>query len=494
MRLAKDNYYAKQELRELFRKSPVWDEKLDALVINGTRTHDPDYNCIESLARQILTYPEHIESEHLWNIHKAIRFFSNPDPTDEEKTESIAAIQALAPKAYAPGKKPSRIFRALCVALGIDDENCERFSWKYAQLADEMSSRKIDFKLFVSLNPAHFITMSNPKEDERGDTLTSCHSFNSTNYQYNNGCSGYARDNYTFIVFTVVDPSNAETLNNRKNMRQIFCYKPGNGVLLQSRLYNDAGGTRREQAESKVYRDLVQREISALEEQPNLWRTFKYCGNNEITFESEHGFGGYEDWIYADYCAKVSIRADHENNYETFTIGTHGLCIQCGEVTSYGLYCEDCNGQVCDCCGERCDEDHLHYVVDRNGDEIWVCDNCLDEHFCKCEDCGEWVCTYDMHTAVSSGGYTIDVCDECINDRYVVCDDCDEYVHIDDVKTVYDKNGNERSVCPCCIDEYKECENCGRLFNSDLIIDGCCPDCAAQAADEKPEEAEEKIA
>ena len=41
-RLAKDNAYAKMELRELFSQSPVYDAKLDALVINGTRTHDPD--------------------------------------------------------------------------------------------------------------------------------------------------------------------------------------------------------------------------------------------------------------------------------------------------------------------------------------------------------------------------------------------------------------------------------------------------------------------
>ncbi len=145
----------------------------------------------------------------------------------------------------------------------------------YAQIADEMPSHKIDFKLFVSLNTAHFITMSNPKHYDRGSTLTSCHSFNSTEYTNNNGCSGYARDHYTFIVFTVVDPENDETLNNRKNMRQIFCYKSGNGVLLHSRLYNDAGGTYREQAESKIYRDLGQREISALERQPNLLQTLK---------------------------------------------------------------------------------------------------------------------------------------------------------------------------------------------------------------------------
>ena len=53
-RLAKDNYFAKMELRELFRKSPVWNEELDALIINGTRTHQPDYDRVESLANDIL--------------------------------------------------------------------------------------------------------------------------------------------------------------------------------------------------------------------------------------------------------------------------------------------------------------------------------------------------------------------------------------------------------------------------------------------------------
>ena len=54
-RLAKDNAYAKQELRALFRKSPVWNEELDALVINGTRTHNPNYARIDRLVRTMLT-------------------------------------------------------------------------------------------------------------------------------------------------------------------------------------------------------------------------------------------------------------------------------------------------------------------------------------------------------------------------------------------------------------------------------------------------------
>ena len=64
-----------------------------------------------------------------------------------------------------------------------------------------------------------FLTMSNPKGDKRGCTLTSCHSLNSTEYGYNNGCSGYARDNYSIITFVAADPNNPETLNNRKTMR-----------------------------------------------------------------------------------------------------------------------------------------------------------------------------------------------------------------------------------------------------------------------------------
>ena len=68
----------------------------------------------------------------------------------------------------------------------MNDKTCEKFSYLYAQIADEMTSHKINFKLFVSLNPTPFITMSNPKHDEHGDTLTSCNSFNSTEYCCNN--------------------------------------------------------------------------------------------------------------------------------------------------------------------------------------------------------------------------------------------------------------------------------------------------------------------
>ena len=73
------------------------------------------------------------------------------------------------------------------------------------------------------------------------------------------------------IAFTVDNPLKPETFNKRKTSRQLFIYKVGNGLLLQSRIYNTSGGTCGEQKESTLYRDLVQREISELEGVPNLW-------------------------------------------------------------------------------------------------------------------------------------------------------------------------------------------------------------------------------
>jgi len=361
-RLADDNAHSKQELRELFSKSPVWDENLQALVINGTRTHNPDPDLIYNLGDRILSpaitvnLPYNDATEIVLFFAEEYKYNTTYSELDEEhkmrvdnkRNERISIINRIAPKAYAPGKKLSRVFKAICDALGISDGTAgNEFQRLYAQFADELSSKKIGYKLYVSVNPAHFLTMSNPKSDGRGCTLTSCHSFNSTDYTYNNGCSGYARDKYTFIVFTVADPSNPETLNNRKTTRQIFAYKPGNGLLMQSRLYNTAGGTHGAQEESKLYRDLVQREISTLEDVPNLWKTYQYLGGKESCVTIGDGFGGYADWTYSDFDGKVSIRNDREENYEPLEVGTHGLCICCGKETSEGLYCLDCKSSFC---------------------------------------------------------------------------------------------------------------------------------------------------
>lgn len=418
-RLARDNAYAKMELRQLFRTSPVWNEELDALVINGTRTHNPDYERIRSLADDILAPAfDSSDEERQGLLSRAVNFFAIEKG---DKTHYIEAIRALAPKAYAPRKKRSRIFKALCDALGISDDRAgSDFQRLFAQFADELSAKKIDFKFFVSLNPAHFLTMSNPKDDDRGSTLTSCHSLNSTAYRYNNGCSGYARDNYSFIAFVAADPDNPETLNNRKTMRQIFAYKPGNGVLLQSRLYNTSGGTYGVQAEARIYRDLVQRELSQLEKTANLWQTYNYFNNTHCKISTGVGFGGYPDWMYKGFGAKISIRQDKADSFEPFYVGTYGLCICCGTEINTNLYCEDCGEEdedeeegtsQCDSCGEYFGD--VYPVSNSEGTVIYVCVSCRDRYYAYCSECG---CYYpqDEVTGEENGER---VCCHCMERR-----------------------------------------------------------------------------
>lgn len=456
-RLAVDSSYAKQELREMFSRSPAWDSKLDALVINGTRTHNPDYSRIMSLSRAIFQSVYHdADCETRGLIREIERFFAQPD-NQEAQEDGIKAITKIAPEAYVPGKKLSRVFKAICVQLGIADETAgSEFQRLFAQFADELNAKKISFKLYASINPAHFITMSNPKCDDRGSTLTSCHSFNSTEYAYNSGCTGYARDKYSFIVFTAADPADPETLNNRKTTRQIFAYKPGNGLLLQSRFYNTSGGTRGAQEESPLYRDLIQREISAIEGVPNLWKTYPYVGHGkEHLIKSAMDFGGYPDWIYDEFDAKVSIRSDCEDSCESLKIGTLGICVCCADETNYGVYCHSCEPcedlGYCYDCEDECSEDELCTVYDRHGIERLVCQFCRDEQYRCCERCGEYHFV-DNVTYVEDAEACY--CDGCLEDLCECCVECGEYYLRMNMNIAVDSYGDEVRVCDNCIDEY----------------------------------------
>lgn len=516
-RLAADSSYAKQGLRKLFSKSPVWNEELDALVINGTRTHDPDYDRIHRLAMQILEKPFKSLDYDYNDILKAVCFFSNPDASERDRESYIEAIRKLAPKAYTPTKKPSRVFKSLCVALGVADETAgSEFQRLYAQFADELSAKQIGFKLFVSINPAHFITMSNPKRDSRGATLTSCHSFNSTEYDYNNGCTGYARDETSFIVFTVADPTDPETLNNRKTTRQVFAYRPGSGLLLQSRMYNTAGGVYGAAEDSKLYRDLVQREISMLEDVPNLWKTYSSIGDKADLVVAGDGFGGYQDWTYENFDGHISIRADcDEETVDPLDIGTCGLCVVCGEETSDGVYCEDCGkGYECDECGghyrelcdvrdsrgnwiqvcERCRDEYYTYCDEC--EEYWpndcttevdgqyYCDDCLDECCERCDECDEWHRSDSMYDAYREGR-EVRICSDCRDEHYYGYDCCGDLHHMDDMRIVHRANGYEDYVCDDCADNYDCCPHCDEFI--EIKDDGTCPNCGAVIEEQEAE-------
>ena len=405
-RLAESSTKAKQELRELFRKSPSWDEELDAIVLNGNRTHEPDPWKVHDGVIDLLSLAEgKIARADMADIAQFLAYHD---------IDILPVVNRIAPKAWKPGKKLSRVLHGVCKALGIVDES--KGSWfqkKFAEVADEMNSRKLSYKLFLSLNPAHFLTMSNPHGDDRGQMLTSSHSLTCTEYQYNNGCTGYARDPVTFIAFTVADPSDKETLNNRKTTRQLFMYEPGNGVLCQSRLYTTNGGTDTEVEEYRLYRDLVQREIALLEGEVNLW-TKKTVSQWGKTWVHEHGFfGGYADWWHFSNLATVSVLKSHMETASSFIAGEAGLCLQCGEEIDKYLYCNDCledmGYDICSCCGDTVHHGNGNEVHDlETGESVVVCYACYDSEVVECNCCERDIFCSNSQYLIGTGR----VCDE----------------------------------------------------------------------------------
>lgn len=104
-RLAKDSSYAKQDLRNLFSKSPAYDPDIDAIVINGTRTHNPNYTLIGTLIRQILDGVWNKELNKTQEYLNAFKLFEESNLNEKQKQISVEAINQLAPKAYSPTKK-----------------------------------------------------------------------------------------------------------------------------------------------------------------------------------------------------------------------------------------------------------------------------------------------------------------------------------------------------------------------------------------------------
>ena len=494
-RLAADSSYAKQGLRKLFSKSPVWNEELDALVINGTRTHDPDYDRIHRLAMQILEKPFKSLDYDYNDILKAICFFSNPDASERDRESYIEAIRKLAPKAYTPTKKPSRVFKSLCVALGVADETAgSEFQRLYAQFADELSAKQIGFKLFVSVNPAHFITMSNPKRDSRGATLTSCHSFNSTEYDYNNGCTGYARDETSFIA-------------GRPRGR---CSPTGPAADCCCR----AGCTTPPVVSTEPLRIPSSTAIWC-SAKSRCWKMCRTCGRPTRP-------SGIRPTSLSQETALAGIRIGHMRTSTAisasaliamrrpWTRWTSALaaCALSADVqsamvftakTASGGYfdeddmrdvrdsrgnwisvCENCRDEYytyCDECEEYWPNDCVSYI-----DGVDYCDSCRDEYCERCEECGEWHRRDNMYRAYRNGN-EVWVCEDCRED-YCYCEKCDDLYHCDDMNTVYTPQG-ELMVCDDCVEDYDRCPHCEELI--EMNDDGTCPNCGAVIEEQEAE-------
>lgn len=154
--------------------------------------------------------------------------------------------------------------------------------------------------------------------------------------------------------------------------------------------------------------------------------------------------------------------------------------LTCGCTCSTGLTvsvsgCEDYNlenqdgelqsGYICECCGERVNEDE-HCSTD---DGVY-CESCFNENFTYCEQCGETVSTDDIVRIEDTEEY---FCSYCVNMKAHKCEDCGGYYKNECAEIEGD------IYCDSCAENYARCRDCGEQFiDSDCINeDGLCEDC-----------------
>ena len=347
-RLAMDSATAKTSLRLMMRRSRHWNEQLQAWVIPIERRVRANNAKTAAIIRDMW------RDQWTDELERAVRYFL---PKGETKKRYIAAIERITGKRLNTATKKSKTFMQVSKAIGAySAEHGSRYQQLEAVLFKNWVTHTERFTLYVSINPAHFLSMSNPKHDDRGDIVTSCHSFNGSDC-YKSGCIGYARDDTSLIAFTAAN--NGDGLLNRKTARQIFAYRAG--ALLQSRLYTsstgDAYGGVDEAAshwEYDVFLKAVCAEISRCEhlsKRPCDWETADYSSHQYYGYGGNHfrviadcsgGFGGYRDWdAFADKIGMIRVSVHRSAQYEDLgvwrghedriIIGAAGLSLKTGE-------------------------------------------------------------------------------------------------------------------------------------------------------------------
>jgi len=165
-------------------------------------------------------------------------------------------------------------------------------------------------------------------------------------------------------------------------------------------------------------------------------------------------------------CAECGCVIDKDSNYITLESG-EVICEECAE---HYIQCADC--------GEWIHEDDST-IVNKHGQQQYVCEDCLNNNYIECEECGEYFYEDDMNTAYKNG-WEVYVCDQCLYDDYEQCDWCGDYEHIDNIQEAYDENGRRIDVCDGCIENhFVWCDNCERYVHEDYYNyeQDCCYDC-----------------
>ena len=235
---------------------------------------------------------------------------------------------------FAAGMKTSRAFNRLCHQFGVD--KLPNYNREFAKYADVVSANKRKLKLYISVNPLDYLTMS------FGNSWSSCHTIDKKNERrmengyrgmHAGGCVSYMLDATSIITYA----HNVETTDHEKGKiyRNMFHYD--GGLLLQGRVYpqgND-GATDLYQE----FRFAMQAEMAQMLGVSNTW--VRKTENGTINTNGCH----YPDYIHFSGCNVSYPKEFAELLPSEINVGSARICPDCGNVID-----EEYDGGALSCC------------------------------------------------------------------------------------------------------------------------------------------------
>ena len=409
--IASKGIEGKIELREWLSTFPTWDEDRQRLHTEVAVTYQPSLSTIRERYRQALRYLINSTNPECYAEYYDILIRIHYRMIDIVTGEDVASsLKDLGIKTSAKAKLSrtmAKIFEFLVKKYKIEVD--KHFNQLLTVLYDSFKAKSDKHTLFISINPADFLSMSN------GNGWQSCHRLGG---DYASGTLSYAFDGVTLITYIAAN-SNHNDILTPKLFRQVL-HITRNGIIF-SRIYGFTNPTMNERIQEEIVKYL------------NL----KLAGDANCSsefFRTKKNAPHYPDY---EYVSESSIQTLKEPlNITSNIIGSHVLCIACGE-THYEsrLLCDYCNDMTtCYRCNNMVHSD----------DTVWIdgelyCLDCSD----RCNDCGEWVLSRDLHSTENGG-----VCSTCYDD-YEICYDCDTTLRYNNLCYIEDE---EIHLCEYCND------------------------------------------
>ena len=411
----------KENLRELLRRHPDWNEREQAVEIKYDEVRNIDSSCVREAVYEMKELAElaGLVGEPRRHFEIALDAATGDYQRIPEE-DQLSTIRVYGGIDCAPGQKASRIVNRLCLKFGLErytEEKQEKnsdgtvttrtvhpYNAVFARLSDALNPGAEVKKALLSIHPCDFLEMSNTNNSWR-----SCHSLRDGDYQA--GTLSYMRDEVSMVFYTVNSDVTQDFHKAPHIAREIYCYS--GGTLLQSRLYPSDRADQR-----KRYLELVQKVIASCLGVPGEWATQAVTDGNGQFWRSGVGSRQYRDYDYG--YAIVSLLQNEGRDGDTMlTIGHKACCVCCGEDLrdSNMIDCGRCHSLViCKSCGREMDKDDTSYDEEAHA---YYCGDCRP----ICTQCHKGI-KGTVHHALWRGKVSKQMCQSCYEKLTAPCRVC----------------------------------------------------------------------